>query len=85
VQVHESRIERGLMMMRELREGLPLPAGEAVALAPGGNHLMLLGVTEPLVAGNSVALTLTFESSPPLEVTAIVGQPAVADADPAAD
>lgn len=85
VQVHESRIESGMMMMRELREGLPLPAGEAVALAPGGNHLMLLGVTEPLVAGDSVALTLTFESSPPLEVTAIVGQPAVADADPAAD
>ncbi|MFN3669898.1 MAG: copper chaperone PCu(A)C [Brevundimonas sp.] len=75
VQIHESRIESGMMMMRELRDGLPLPAGEAVALAPGGDHLMLLGVTEPLVAGDTVALTLTFESSPPLEVTATVGQP----------
>ena len=78
VQIHESRIESGMMMMQELREGLPLPAGEAVALAPGGNHLMLLGVKEPLVAGDTVALTLTFEASPAVEVTATVGQPAPA-------
>jgi copper(I)-binding protein len=77
VQIHESRIESGMMMMNELKEGLPLPAGETVALAPGGNHLMLLGVKEPLVAGDTVALTLTFEASPPVEVTATVGQPAV--------
>lgn len=85
VQIHESRLESGMMMMRELREGLPLPAGETVALEPGGNHLMLLGVKAPLVAGDTVALTLTFETSPPLELTAAVGQPAVAESDPAAD
>jgi len=85
VQIHESRIESGMMMMRELREGLALPAGEAVVLAPGGNHLMLLGVKEPLVAGDTVALTLTFESSPPLEVTAAVGQPATSGYEHAAD
>ncbi|MGZ9098937.1 MAG: copper chaperone PCu(A)C [Brevundimonas sp.] len=84
VQIHESRIEGGMMMMNELREGLALPAGETVALEPGGNHLMLLGVKEPLVAGDTVALTLTFETSPPLELTATVGQPAVAESDPAA-
>jgi len=85
VQVHESRMESGMMMMRELREGLPLPAGAAVALEPGGNHLMLLGVTEPLVAGDTVELTLTFESSPPVEVTATVGQPPAPEPhDPAA-
>ena len=78
VQIHESRIDSGMMMMSELREGLPLPAGETVALAPGGNHLMLLGVKEPLVAGDTVALTLTFEASPAVEVTATVGQPAPA-------
>ena len=78
VQIHESRIESGMMMMTELRDGLPLPAGEAVTLAPGGNHLMLLGVKEPMVAGGTVALTLTFETSPAVEVTAAVGQPAPA-------
>lgn len=84
VQIHESRVESGMMMMNELREGMSLPAGEAVALVPGGNHLMLLGVKEPLVAGDTVSLTLTFETSPPLEVTATVGQPALPDADHAA-
>ena len=83
VQIHESRIESGMMMMRELRDGLPLPAGEAVALAPGGNHLMLLGVKEPLVAGDTVALTLTFEASPAVEVTAAVGQPPAQDGETA--
>ncbi|MDP1778007.1 MAG: copper chaperone PCu(A)C [Brevundimonas sp.] len=84
VQIHESRIESGMMMMNELREGLALPAGETVALAPGGNHLMLLGVNEPLVAGDTVALTLTFATSAPVEVTATVGQPAASEYDHAA-
>jgi len=75
VQIHESRMESNMMMMHPMEGGLPLPAGQTVALAPGGNHLMLLGVGEPLVAGDTVALTLTFESSPPLQVTATVGQP----------
>lgn len=80
VQIHESRMEGGMMMMRELRDGLALPAGQAVALEPGGNHLMLLGVKEPLAAGDTVALTLTFATSAPVEVTATVGQPAAAGA-----
>lgn len=84
VQIHESRIEGGMMMMAELRDGLPLPAGETVALEPGGNHLMLMGVKEPLVAGDTVALTLTFESSPPLEIIATVGQPPLPQGAPAA-
>ena len=79
VEIHESRIESNMMMMRELKEGLPLPAGQAVELKPGGNHIMLLAVEEPLKAGDTVALTLTFASSPPVEVTAAVGQPPSTD------
>ncbi|MFC5345506.1 copper chaperone PCu(A)C [Brevundimonas staleyi] len=74
-QVHEMRMESNMMMMRELEQGLPLPAGEAVALAPGGNHIMLMGVTEPLRAGDTVPLTLTFANAAPVEITATVGQP----------
>lgn len=83
VQIHESRIESGMMMMAELRDGLPLPAGQAVALQPGGNHLMLLGVKEPLVAGDTVILNLTFTTSAPVEVTATVGQPAAPEGETA--
>ena len=84
VQIHESRMESNMMMMRQLEEGLPLPAGQAVTLEPGGNHLMLLGVKEPLVAGDTVALTLTFATSAPVEVTATVGQPSASEYDHAA-
>ena len=38
------------MTMREMADGLPLPAGETVALAPGGYHLMLMELVEPLAA-----------------------------------
>lgn len=75
-QIHEMRMESNMMMMRELEAGLPLPAGQAVSLAPGGNHIMLMGVTEPLTTGQTVQLTLTFASAPPVEVNATVGQPA---------
>jgi copper(I)-binding protein len=78
-QVHESKMESNMMMMHEVEGGLPLPAGQAVELKPGGNHIMLLGVAEPLEAGDTVALTLTFASAAPVEVTAAVGQPATTD------
>ena len=84
VEIHESRVESNMMMMRQLEDGLPLPAGQAVELKPGGNHIMLMAVTEPLKAGDTVALTLTFASAPPLEVTAAVGQPALTDSGHAA-
>lgn len=78
-QVHETRMESNMMMMRELEAGLLLPAGEAVQLKPGGTHIMLMGVREPLRAGQTVPLTLTFATAAPVEVTAAVGQPPAAD------
>jgi copper(I)-binding protein len=80
-QVHETRMESNMMMMRELEAGLPLPAGEAVQLKPGGTHIMLMGVSDPLRAGQTVPLTLTFATAVPVEVTATVGQPPVVDAE----
>lgn len=41
---------------------IALPAGEAVALAPGGLHLMLLDLVAPLEVGTEIQLTLTFAS-----------------------
>ncbi|NJC40006.1 copper(I)-binding protein [Brevundimonas alba] len=78
-QVHESRMESNMMMMLELKDGLALPASQIVELKPGGNHIMLLGVEEPLKVGDTVPLTLTFATAEPVEVTAAVGQPAIAD------
>ncbi|GAA0647390.1 copper chaperone PCu(A)C [Brevundimonas lenta] len=78
IEIHESKIEGGMMMMTEMANGVPLPAGQAVELKPGGNHIMLLAVADPLTVGETVPLTLTFASAAPVEVAAPVAQPPVA-------
>lgn len=45
------------------RETLDLPAGEEVTFAPGGMHLMLMGLSEKLVEGTAFPLTLRFEAA----------------------
>lgn len=64
VEIHEMRSEDGMMRMRELPDGLPLPAGASTHLEPGGNHLMLINPTAPLVAGDIVGVTLQFANAP---------------------
>ena len=80
IEIHESRIESGMMMMSQLREGMPLPAGQTVRLTPGGDHIMLLGVVDPLNVGDVVPLTLTFEKAGAQDVQARVARPDVATA-----
>ncbi|RYF96989.1 MAG: copper chaperone PCu(A)C, partial [Caulobacteraceae bacterium] len=64
LQIHEMKSADGMMQMSELPDGMPLPAGETLRLAPGGNHIMLLGATGSLAAGGTVPVTLTFEHAP---------------------
>jgi periplasmic copper chaperone A len=60
VEIHSMSMENGVMKMRML-EALPLPAGKAEKLAPGGFHLMLFDLKKPLMAGESVNFTLSFK------------------------
>ena len=53
----------GAMVMQEVKGGLPIPAGKAVALEPGGYHVMLMELAKPLEEGSMFELTLTFESA----------------------
>lgn len=66
-----TRAGGGMMSMQPVDE-IPVPAGETVALEPGGYHIMLLDLAEPLVVGTSLTLTLTFELFGPVDVTAEV-------------
>lgn len=59
-EVHEMVMQGDVMAMRAI-ESLELPAGKAVELKPGGHHLMLMGIEQPLKAGETVPLTLTIE------------------------
>ncbi|HMP63266.1 MAG TPA: copper chaperone PCu(A)C, partial [Phenylobacterium sp.] len=72
VEIHTMTTEGGIMRMRELSDGLPLPAGESVALRPGAEHLMLMAPAAALNEGESVEITLTFEKAPAQTLTAQV-------------
>lgn len=76
VQVHEVVTNGSSMQMQEMKDGLLIPAGECVELRPGGYHIMLMQLTAPLVVGDAVQVTLTFEHAGEVEVEAIVRDPA---------
>lgn len=67
-EVHEMTMEGNVMRMRELTGGLKLPAGKAVALAPGGLHVMLVDLKQPLAAGQVIPVQLRFEHAPPVDL-----------------
>jgi copper(I)-binding protein len=69
IEIHEMRHEDGVMRMRPLRDGLMIPAGATVELAPGGYHLMLFGPKRPFVEGEAVAATAYFEKAGNVEIT----------------
>ena len=58
--IHESVIEDGVMKMRHV-EAVEIPAGATVRLEPGGLHVMLMGVSPRLKAGERLSVTLRFE------------------------
>jgi periplasmic copper chaperone A len=60
LELHEMRTERGTMKMRRI-DGVTIPAGGKVALEPGGLHLMLIGLSQPLRPGARVELVLRFQ------------------------
>jgi copper(I)-binding protein len=64
VQVHEmSTTEGGVMKMRPVENGLIIEPGKTVKLAPGGYHLMMMDLKQPLKRGDKVPVTLEFEKA----------------------
>ena len=60
VQIHEMKMENDVMKMRAIAK-LDLPAGKAVELKPGGYHMMLMDLKQPLKKGEAVPIRLRFE------------------------
>lgn len=67
-QIHTMAMDGDVMKMRQLADGLEIPAGETVVLAPGGNHIMLMGIKQRFVEGEAVKVTLIFEKAGSVEV-----------------
>jgi copper(I)-binding protein len=72
VEMHSSSMAGGVMSMKKL-DRLAVPAGGAAAFAPGGNHLMLIGLTRTVKAGDTIPATLTFASGSKLQTALAVG------------
>lgn len=68
-QVHEMKMEGGVMKMAEVKGGLALPAGKAVELKPGGYHVMLMDLKAPLAKDSTLPVTLTFKDAKGIEST----------------
>ncbi|MBI1685764.1 copper chaperone PCu(A)C [Caulobacter hibisci] len=71
-EIHIMSMDGGVMRMRKLADGIALPAGQAVALKPGAEHLMIIGPKIALKDGAKVPLTLKFAKAPPVTVEAPV-------------
>ena len=62
VEIHEMKMDGDVMRMRAVPD-LALPAGKAVALKPGGYHVMLMDLKQALKVGDSVPVTLVVEGA----------------------
>ncbi len=67
VQLHEMAMEGNVMKMRQVKD-IPVPAGGAVELKPGGMHLMFMNIKAPLTAGETVPVKLKFAKAGEVEV-----------------
>lgn len=75
VEIHEMAMEKDVMKMRALPNGLELPAGKAVELKPGGYHVMLLDLKQQVKEGDTVPITLVVEGKDKKQVTVEVKAP----------
>ena len=62
-EIHETKMENGMMEMRELPKGLAVPAGATIAFKPGAYHIMFVGIKHAVKPGDTIHVTLTFEKA----------------------
>jgi copper(I)-binding protein len=62
VEIHEMKMDGDVMRMRAI-DGIDIAPGQPVELKPGGYHVMLMDLKQPLQAGDTVAMTMVFEGA----------------------
>ncbi len=70
-ELHQTIRDGNVMKMRPV-DGLPISAGRPITLAPGGYHVMLMDLKQPLREGQSFPLTLTFQKAGTVQTTVTV-------------
>lgn len=67
-EIHEMSMNNGMMKMRPLSDGIVIPAGKTVLLKPGSFHVMMMGLNAPLMEGDYIKATLTFEKAGKVDI-----------------
>ena len=75
VEIHSMEIDQGVMRMWVVDGGLPIAAGESVTLAPGGLHIMLMGLTSDLTPDTQHEIILVFEKAGEIKLTGTAKRP----------
>jgi periplasmic copper chaperone A len=81
-EVHEDKMENGIMKMRPVGP-LAIEPGQSATLRPGANHVMLIGLKHPLKHGDHFPLTLSFEKAGDVQVMVQVERAGAMGADAA--
>lgn len=68
VEIHEMKMDGGVMKMRELPQGLEIKAGQTVELRPGSYHVMFIGLKGQIKQGETIRSTLIFKKAGKIEV-----------------
>tara|TARA_B110000908_G_scaffold134357_1_gene158777 strand:- start:625 stop:1113 length:489 start_codon:yes stop_codon:yes gene_type:complete len=58
----------GVMQMTQIEGGIAILAGESHMMKRGGDHVMLMGLNDPLVNGETISVTFEFENADDLTV-----------------
>ena len=72
VELHMHKMEGDLMKMMKVEGGVAVPSGESVTFEPGGLHVMLIDLNQPLQAGMTFPLTVAFEDGSSIDVEVTV-------------
>jgi copper(I)-binding protein len=86
LEIHEMSMDKGVMKMRPVTDGVVIKPGETVELKPGSFHIMMMDLKQPFERGKPFKASLTFEKAGPVEVEFTVvaaGAPPPAAAAPA--
>lgn len=72
VEIHDMSMTGGVMKMWQLKDGLLIPDGGSLVLAPGGKHLMFFELERGFVLGEKIPVQLHFEKSGTIRVELVV-------------
>lgn len=73
VELHQMKMNGNVMEMSPVDGGLDIAPGDTLTLKPGGFHIMLIGLKNQLVQGQSVPITLEFEKAGKVSLDFAVG------------